>query len=389
MDNGLNDILQQVDRLCDDARLSCVREWKDRTGGLAIGYQPIFAPRELLHAQGVLPVGLMGGGETLEVIRGDAYFQSYICRLPRSTLELAHSGRLDCLDGMLFPATCDVLRNLSGMWRILFPTQLVIYLDLPQSTDRAVGEAFLRQALEDLAAELAARGARPLADETLRRSLARYNENRRLLRRLFALRQRAPWKVPTSELYRLQRAGLVIPVEQHTRLLAAYCRTVESASHRQPRDEARVVLVGCFCEQPPLALLRAVEQSGCYVVDDDLVQVQRWHTREVPSGGDPLANYVRSSLHHALPTATRFAEGSARRRGLVNRVRRCGAEGVIFCSASFCDPALLDQPLAAAELDRAGIPWTAFQYSENSGQTQMIREQIGTFADSLRLWSSA
>jgi benzoyl-CoA reductase subunit C len=29
------------------------------------------------------------------------------------------------------------------------------------------------------------------------------------------------------------------------------------------------------------------------------------------------------------------------------------------------------------------------QYAENSGQMQPIREQAGTFADSIKLWSSS
>jgi benzoyl-CoA reductase subunit C len=62
---------------------------------------------------------------------------------------------------------------------------------------------------------------------------------------------------------------------------------------------------------------------------------------------------------------------------------------VVFCAASFCDPALLDQPMTAKALDAKGIPWTAFKYSENSGQFQVIREQAGTFADSIKLWSPA
>ena len=51
-----------------DYRLNAVREWKARTGGLAIGYLPIYVPCELLHAQGVLPVGLMGARDDLEII---------------------------------------------------------------------------------------------------------------------------------------------------------------------------------------------------------------------------------------------------------------------------------------------------------------------------------
>jgi benzoyl-CoA reductase subunit C len=38
-------------------------------------------------------------------------------------------------------------------------------------------------------------------------------------------------------------------------------------------------------------------------------------------------------------------------------------------------------------VEAAGIGWTAFKYSENTGQFQVIREQAGTFADSIKLWS--
>ena len=40
-------------------------------------------------------------------------------------------------------------------------------------------------------------------------------------------------------------------------------------------------------------------------------------------------------------------------------------------------------------LDREGIPYTAFKYAENTGQFQPIREQTGTFADTMKLWSVA
>ena len=126
------EILERAERLYRDLALGAVREWKASTGGLAVGFLPIWAPRELLHSQGVLPVGLMGGGEDIEIIRGDAFYQSYICHLPRSIVELGLGGQLDVLDGVLFPAICDVIRNLSGVWQMSFPDKLVRYLDVPQ-----------------------------------------------------------------------------------------------------------------------------------------------------------------------------------------------------------------------------------------------------------------
>jgi benzoyl-CoA reductase subunit C len=330
----------------------------------------------------------MGGGEDLEIIRGDAYYQSYICHLPRSTIELGLNGALDCLDGVLFPATCDVIRNLSGMWQMQFPDQYVRYLDVPQEFSRELGGAFYRHELEEIAAALAARGARPPTADALRASIARYNENRRLVESLYELRRREPWRVPTGELYLLLRAGLVLPVAEHSQMLRGYAAAVAADPGRTSMDQARVLLAGSFCEQPPLGLILTLERAGCYIVDDDFVQVHRWIRGDVRvDGNDPLQALVDAYLTQGVASAIRYIDQDQKGRELVERVERAGAEGVIFCAPSFCDPALLDQPMLVAALDRAGVPWTAFKYSENTGQFQVIREQAGTFADSIKLWS--
>jgi benzoyl-CoA reductase subunit C len=67
-------------------------------------------------------------------------------------------------------------------------------------------------------------------------------------------------------------------------------------------------------------------------------------------------------------------------------VRSRNADGVIFCAASFCDPALLDRPDLQKACDEAGIAHINFQFHENTGQFKVIKEQAGTFSDSIKLW---
>jgi benzoyl-CoA reductase subunit C len=382
-------IVDRCQALYDDLDFNAVKEWKAKEEGRkAIGYMPVYVPREIIHAAGMLPVGVLGGGDQLEVIHGDAYYQSYICRIPRSTIELGVTGRLDCVDGMLFPSICDVIRNLSGMWKLLFKDKYVRYFDAPQTYDDDIGGKFYKQEMQELIEGLEELGGRKITDEALNNSIAVYNENRNVIDELYAYRSKAPWKALTSEIYLLLRAGMVLPVEEHTELLREYLAAIEKED-RPVRDNCRVVLNGTFCEQPPLGLVKSIEMAGCYIVDDDFMLVTRWLQKDVPTTGDPVQNLADAFLHQSAETAAKYVDTEeAKGNFIVDSVRKYSAEGVVFAAPSFCDPALLDQPMLHTALNNNNIPFTAFQYAENSGQMQPIREQAGTFADSIKLWSA-
>lgn len=385
-----DEIVKRCQALYEDLNFTSAREWKDAVEGRkVIGYMPVYVPREIIHAAGMLPLGILGGGDQMEVIHGDAYYQSYICRIPRSTIELGVTGKLDFVDGMLFPSICDVIRNLSGMWKTMFPEVYSKYFDVPQTYQDEIGGTFYTNEMAEFRKDLEEMSGNKITDDNLNNSIDLYNKNRQLVRELYSFRASKPWQAPASEVYLVIRAGLVLPVEDHSVLLEQYIAAAKN-EERPIRDNSRVVVTGLFCEQPPLNLLKSLELAGCYVVDDDLMLVTRWLIGDVPTSGDPLHNLSQAFLHHSESTAAKY-EPDQEEKGqfLVRAVKRTGAEGVIFASTSFCDPALLDRPMLQNVLKKAGIPHIAFKYAENSGQMQPIREQAGTFADSIKLWSAA
>jgi benzoyl-CoA reductase subunit C len=382
------EIVARCQELFDDLNFTSAREWKAaKAGRKVVGFMPVYVPRELIHAGGMLPLGILGGGDSLEVIHGDAYYQSYICRIPRSTIELGVTGRLDFVDGMLFPFVCDVIRNLSGMWKIMFPNVYTHFFDTPQNYRADVGGEYYRRELEELKRDFEELAARKITDDDLHASIAAYNQNRKIVEDVYSFRARQPWKAPTTEVYLLMRAGMILPVEEHTQLMQDYLAATEK-ENRPMRDNTRVVITGSFCEQPPFNLIKSIEMSGCHVVDDDYMLVNRWLMGSVSTEGDPIANLAKAFLEQSVETSCKYVDSEEKKgKFLVECVKKRGAEGVIFAAPSFCDPALLDRPMLQHRLAENNIPYIAFKYAENSGQMQPIREQAGTFADSIKLWS--
>jgi benzoyl-CoA reductase subunit C len=382
-------IIEQCNNLHRDLGLDSVQAWKEANPGKkAVGYMPVWVPREVIWAAGALPVGIVGGGDQVEIIRGDAYFQSYICHIPRSTIEMGLNGKLDALDGMVFPSICDVIRNLSGMWKLLFPNKLSMYFDYPQDFSSEVGGDFMVHQLKDLAGRVSALTGIPVRDDDLVEAIALYNRNRALVEELFALRTAEPERAPTSEVFLLLRAGNLLPPAEHSKLLEDY---LAAARQREVHtlDNIRVVVWGSFCEQPPLALIRTLELAGCFVVDDDWMLVQRWIQGPIETDGDPWRAMARAFLERSTFASARYDVDAPKHDGIIRRVRERRADGVLLLAPSFCDPALLDKPLIEQKLDEAGIPSMHVLYSENLGQFGPIREQAGTFSDSVKLWSHA
>jgi benzoyl-CoA reductase subunit C len=384
------EVVDWATAIYEDLDFGSVAEWLDASPGRkAAGYLPVWVPKELIHAAGMLPVGVHGGGDRLEIIKGDAFYQSYICHLPRSVVELAQSGRLSRLSAVIFPSTCDVIRNLSGVWRLTYPDVYVKYLDLPQVREPETGGRFWRHELASLYGDLCGVAGTAPSDERLRASIALYDEVRRTVRALYSARADAPWKLPTQELYPLLRAGEVVPPE----LFLAKARDYLAAAEREPgrvRDQVRVIVVGAFCEQPPLGLIKTIERAGCAIVDDDFLLGNRLIARDVAADGDPTAALSDAFFSSAMATSILFEpDPTAKRRLMKERAAAARADGILFAAASFCDPALLDRPMLRAGADAAGLPSLAFQFAENTGQFQQFREQAGTFADSIKLWGAA
>jgi len=384
---SLAELTRYTRSLFEDLSFDYARQWKAKDDSRrVIGYLPVYIPREIIHAAGMLPQALYGAGDRIPVVKGDAFFQSYICHLPRTVIELALSGRWDHFDGYLFPAICDVIRNLSGIFQLHFPQKLVRYMDFPQNFDPEVGGHFYRQLLEQLQKDLKSLNGKAPTTGELNNSIQLYNTLARRMQSLMKRRSAEPHILSAVDFYLIQRAVGILDVEDSIQLLDQTLRLLDN-SHQEPEDKIRVVVTGAFCEQPPLGLIKTIENAGCYIVEDDFQLGGKFINHPIPdSTSDPIQALVNAYLQDSHFSSGVFEAHRPKGELLAQQVQKHKADGVIFCAPSFCDPALLDRPQLEQAMDRYHIRHFSIQYHENLGQFHVIKEQAGTFADTIKLW---
>jgi benzoyl-CoA reductase subunit C len=360
----------------EDATYSTVARWRE-AGGKVVGHFQVYFPEEIAHAAGLLPLKIHGA--PIEARQAEARFGSYLCSIVKTSLELALSGRIE-LDMFVTHPICDAARNLAAVWGRNFDYPCEI-LYLPQNAASSHAVPYLRHEYDRLRRSVEMIAGTAVSDADLFRSIAIYNENRRLLRALYDIRRATPWLLAADEAYVLMRIGGCIPREEHNVLLRAMLPEIERRKAR-PQDRLRVVFEGGFCEQPPLDLLHVVSQS-CYVVDDDLLIGLRWITSDVPADGDPLWNLAQAYLDRSTYSPVQHDPRKPKERMLIERIRAAGAGAAIITAAKMCEPGLDEQVAYAKTLDTAGIPYFVSEFEENMTSFEHLQIQLETFVENV------
>jgi benzoyl-CoA reductase subunit C len=368
--------------ILQDLSFAAVRRWKEEhPGGKAVAFFPVYAPVELAHAAGMLPVQLSGAGDRLDIQHADSRFGSFICSIVKTTQEMAMTGHLEPFDAFLFSSICDSARNLCFVIKRNMPQMYVDFVHLPHSTSTSSVD-FLAAEYRRIIAELEKLGKRKVSDDSLRASIELYNRERQLARKLYELRAQSPEKLRAWESYVLIRSGNFLPVEEHIAILSQALEETPARPGKK-RDSIRVVVEGAFCEQPPLEVIRLLEDAGCDVVEDDLALAHRWFASDVPVSGDPVEALARSYVLNSVYSSVRHDFRHPRWEGLEEKIRNTRADAVIFLIAKFCEPAYFDYVLFKKKVDELGLPHLLLEFEEKLFTFDRLRTEVETFVESL------
>jgi benzoyl-CoA reductase subunit C len=375
-DKPLDQVLYECRELLEDEKYPTVKRWRE-AGGKVLGHFQVYFPEEIAHAAGLLPFKVLGA--SVDAVHADSRFGSYLCSILKTSLEIALSGAVE-LDMFVTHPICDAARNLAGVFgrNFEYPCQI---LYLPQNANSKHAPSYLRDEYDRLRHTVEEVAESRVSDDDIRGSLAVYNENRRLLRDLYAAKRDTPWAISADEAYVLVAVGGLVPREEHNELLKTVLPAIANRPARR-QDKIRVVYEGGFCEQPPLDLIRSIGRS-CYVVDDDLLIGLRWILEDVPTEGDPLLNLATAYLESSSYSPVQHDLRKPKEEMLLNRIRAADAQAAIITAAKMCEPGLEEQVTYIQALDREDIPYFVSEFEENMTGFDGLEIQLETFLENI------
>jgi|TARA_Y100000310_G_scaffold321619_1_gene379531 benzoyl-CoA reductase subunit C len=373
---SLDDILWLCQETVEDTEVTTVKRWRE-AGGKVLGHFQVYFPEEIAHAAGMLPVKMFGA--SVETRIADSRFGSYLCSILKTSLEQVLSGRVE-LDMFVTHPICDAARNLAPIWgrNFDYPCQI---LYLPQNPNSSYSVQYLKEEYERIQGIIEKVAEQKITNDALQNSIAVFNNNRTLLRKLYDIKREKPWLITINEAYTLVAIGGMIPREEHNEILETVIPMIEKRNARQ-QDRIRVVFEGGFCEQPPLDMLRTVGRS-CYVVDDDLLIGLRYLLEDVDVGDDPLNAMAEAYIHKSTYSPVQHDLRKPKEKMLRDRVSNSGAEAVIITAAKMCEPGLEEQVTYTQELDKDDTPYFVSEFEENMTSFDHLEIQLETFVENL------
>lgn len=374
MRTRLEELIQIFQEIANNPK-KMVEDYKKETGKEVIGVMPVYAPEEIIHAAGCLPIGLWGGKK--EVSKARAYLPPFACSIMQTVMELEIEGTYDILDAVLFSVPCDTLKCLSQKWKGKSP---VIVFTHPQNRVIDGANAYLVKEYEWVKAELERILGRTISIDAIKESIKIYNENRRVMREFVEVAAQYPQIIDPIIRHNIMKSRWFIRKEKHT----SYVKELIAELKKEavvPWDGKKVILTGIMVE--PVELLEIFKDEKFAIVADDLAQESRQFRGDVPEEGEDIfynmAKWWQNHEGCSLATDVQKIRGQM----LIDMYENTKADAVIVCMMKFCDPEEFDYPVYHREFAEKGIKNISIEVDLEVSSFEQIRTRLQTFKDIL------
>jgi benzoyl-CoA reductase/2-hydroxyglutaryl-CoA dehydratase subunit BcrC/BadD/HgdB len=369
--------LKQLTQIANDP-YGCLADLRKRKR--IIGSTLADCPEELIHAAGLHPFLILGTNNPVR--HSSALLPDNSCSLARSNLELVIGYQAAFFDGFILSQVCDTTQHLCDIWKRRFPNHYFENFLAPRQLARPSARAWYAQECRRLRSALERYTGRQITDEDLQGSFRLYNENRSLLRRLYAIKQEAPGLMTNREFFDCVKACFFMEKEEHNRLV---CEVVEWAEQDKARfadqqEYFKVIMAGIVVE--PSAIYDLIDEVKGNIVGDNLCTASRYIYHDVEKGSDPAEALAERHLRKPLFSPIN-ADPERIYSDLLALYHEAGAKAIFYCHIKYCESQDYDLPDIKARMREQGIPFLELETEYQTTRLSQMRTRVQAFCESV------
>jgi benzoyl-CoA reductase subunit C len=360
------------------------RELK-KQGKKVIGYLCAFTPAEVITASGFVPFRIKGDVDE-PITKADTEMETIICPLVRSCFDMALKGNYEFLDGLVVPHACDSICRTYDIWKYTLDLPYAHFINMPHGTDDASLD-FYRDVLNTFRASLAKFAGKEISDRALAEAIKLHNQNRAKVKELYGLRKASPPQISGEELTKVLIAAMSLPVEESIEMLGEVVAEVKGRSVSAQNPD-RIMVIGAQVDD--IAFIKLIEDTGAWVVADDLCPGAREFLATVDVTADPVAGLAERYLRKIKCGRTyremkgNYEEYLEDRFGHMGRmIDDFRVDGVVLYIYKYCDPYGFEVPQIKSYIEAKGTPVLYLEDEYSMSTIGRLRTRIQAFLELL------
>lgn len=348
-------------------------------GKKIVGTFPVYAPIEIIHAAGMRSIDCWGG-EKIDISRAVSYLPPFACSIVQSQTELAMMGAYDDLDAIVCSIPCDTFRcnnqNIRTACKVPFITCYYTAMNKEESSVH-----FMIKELKKVAGRLEEISGKEIEEAQLQNSIETCNAFRRELMRFSEILAKKPGLISPRERHNVFKAAGFMDKEEFIELIKSLNGQLDAESKPEFKG-SRIYLAGIMTE--PEEILDIMDELDFAIVGDELAQESRRYRVQIPEGSDPFERLAKGwqmqdSCTFVMPNFI------PRKQYITESAKALGADGIIYCQMTFCDPELYDYPDTRNYAIEKGMPIISIDIDLASKTFEQVHTRLQSFEEQISL----
>ena len=357
-----------------------IADLKENKKKKVIGCFPMHVPEEIIHAADLIPVVIWRSNEL--VTWGHSHVPPFDCGITRSFVDDAVKGKLDFMDGMVFHVRqCLQVGEFPLIIERNVKPAYMELLYLPPIYEGNVIKSFLLNDLESFKASLEIFTGKKISDDSLKKSIEIYNENRSLLERVYEIRREKPEILRAKEVMQIVWSSMLMPKEDHNELLKELVKAMEEKVVETKKDRVKIIPVGCLCQTLQFDILDLVEDLGMIIPDDDLYVGSRYFANKVKLDGNPLEALADRYLTKTPLCPTKGVWDVDWGEEAIERMKKNDAKGILSIIVKYCPPHACYYPDFRSKMEKEGINEIMIQMEHEIISLEGIKTRLQSFLE--------